>query len=226
METNDELLPQLTLASDCDAVILAGGEKPDTPFTLQALGAAKRIVCCDGAYRTLISLAPTKSDFYVVGDGDSLTQEEKDALGTRFHHVAEQADNDLTKGIRFAAAQGWKRLLILGATGHREDHTIANLSLLLRYNLSMNLQVSMLTNYGLFQVFSGLSAIKAFPKQQISIFNIDCRHLSSEGLQYSAYPYAELWQGTLNEAQDRNFFIDADGHFLLFFLAGKKSPDN
>lgn len=226
METNDELLPQLTPVCDCDAVILAGGEKPDSPFTLQALGAAKHIICCDGAYRTLISLTPTKSNFYVVGDGDSLSQEEKNALGTRFHHVAEQTDNDLTKSIRFAVAQGWKRLLILGATGRREDHTIANFSLLLRYNLSMNLQVCMLTNHGLFQVFTGPSTIKSFPKQQISIFNVDCQHLSSEGLQYSAYPYTELWQGTLNEAQANHFSINADGHFLLFFLAGKKSPDN
>src|SRR3712207_9443143 len=90
-----------------------------------------------------LSLHDALRSFTVVGDGDSLSKDLKAQLN--FIHVTEQEDNDLTKATRhYASLAGTKpgsRVAFLAATGKREDHTLANISLLLRYYREFNLQL-------------------------------------------------------------------------------------
>ena len=116
----DARLPQLELIRPWDAVILAAGDFPSSARALQALREAPHLVCCDGAWEGLRD-AGLKAD-RVIGDGDSLTAADKAELGETFVHISEQESNDLTKAVRYASAQGWTRLLLLGATGKREDN--------------------------------------------------------------------------------------------------------
>jgi len=220
MEENDvQLLPQLIRLPKRDAVILAAGDFPSSSLALETLRKVPHIVCCDGAYRQL-HLSGMEADA-VVGDGDSLTTEEKVNLKQLLHLVPEQETNDLTKAVRYALSQGWHRLLIMGATGKREDHTLGNLSLLAHYQAE-GLDVALLTDHGLFCVCQGSGTYASFPSQQISVFNLSSRVLSSRGLVYDCYPFEEIWQGTLNEAQNTEFSIQADGCYVIFFLAGSK----
>ena len=46
-------------------------------------------------------------------------------------HVTEQETNDLNKAFRYCLANGWTDIVILGATGKREDHTLGNIGLLM-----------------------------------------------------------------------------------------------
>jgi len=212
----DARLPQLELIRPWDAVILAAGDFPSSARALQALREAPHLVCCDGAWEGLRD-AGLKAD-RVIGDGDSLTAADKAELGETFVHISEQESNDLTKALRYASAQGWTRLLLLGATGKREDHTLGNISLLVRYN-RMGLRTAMLTDRGLFIIGQSDAEYTACKGQQISVFNIDCCHLSSEGLVYPVRPFDHLWQGTLNEAQGETFRLQADGCYLLYCVA-------
>ena len=67
-----------------------------------------------------------------------------------------------------------------------------------------------------FVVAEGESEFASFKGQQVSIFNMNCNALSSEGLLWQAYPYRQWWQGTLNEAAGDSFMLKGDGLYLVY----------
>ena len=193
-----------------DAVILADGEQPEHEVPLRLLQEAPYIVCCDGAIQ--------RCDWAdaVVGDGDSIPSWAREKYECVFHQEAEQEDNDLTKATRFCLSKGFRRLVYLGATGRREDHTLGNISLLVRYARELGVNPLMATNYGWFVPANGDCTFASFLGQQVSLFNFGCTQLRTEGLRYDGYPFRQWWQGTLNEATADHFRITADGDYLVF----------
>ena len=192
--------------NEFDAVILANGAFPTADEPLRLLREARFVVCCDGAARHWPQCDA------IVGDGDSVPEDLRD----RLIQIEEQEDNDLTKATRYCLKQGWHRIAYLGATGKREDHTLGNISLIVRYFLEMGVEPLMVTDYGWFVVANGDSEFESFPGQQVSIFNVNCQHLTSEGLKWQSYPYRQFWQGTLNEALSTVFRFHADGCYLVY----------
>ena len=189
-----------------DAVIVANGEFPTHTVPLAVLQEATHVVACDGAVRNVPQAE------VVVGDGDSIPA----AYRERLIQVDEQEDNDLTKATRYCLAQGWHRIAYLGATGKREDHTIGNISLLMRYYRTMGVDGVMLTNHGVFTPAQGRQTFESFEGQQVSIFNFGSTKIVSEGLRWQSYGYEEWWQGTLNEAVGDSFTLEADGYYLVY----------
>ena len=189
-----------------DAVILANGAFPTHPNPQKVLYGADRVVACDGAIKTFPSAD------VVIGDGDSVPAMYHD----RLIKVEEQEDNDLTKATRYCLQQGWRNIAYLGCTGKREDHTIGNISLLMRYFREYQVEGVMFTDHGYFVPAKGDMTFESFPHQQVSIFNFGCHALSSEGLKWQCYPTTEWWQGTLNESLGSSFTIHADGFYLVF----------
>lgn len=222
MNTND-VLPQLPAESYFDAVILANGDYPSDSLSRRMLEHAPYVICCDGAFRAY--MAEGHRPDAIIGDGDSTTPEERALTKGLFHYVSEQEDNDLTKAVRFALSEGRKHLLLLGATGKREDHTLGNIALLNHY-FHQDIDAAMLTGHGLFRMYKGDHTFKSFPGQQVSVFNFGSTRMRSENLKYPLYPLTELWQGTLNEAMGEHFSIHADGCYLLFFVKGHKTIHN
>ena len=194
-----------------DAVVLAEGEQPRHDIPLQLLHNAPYVVCCDGAIQYCDRANA------VVGDGDSIPAWAKEKYQGIFHREEEQADNDLTKATRFCLQQGFKRIVYLGATGRREDHTLGNVSLMVRYAREMGVEPVMATNHGWFVPAHGEVCFDSFKGQQVSIFNFGCTVLkTNDGLLYDGYPFSSWWQGTLNEATADHFRIVADGDYLVF----------
>lgn len=187
-----------------EAVILANGTFPTHEVPLAVLKSARHLVCCDGA-------AIPQADV-VIGDGDSVPEE----FRSRLILVDEQEDNDLTKATRYCLQQGWHRIAYLGCTGKREDHTLGNISLLMRYYRELGVEGLMFTDHGFFTPAQGDQTFDAQPGQQVSIFNFGCTHIDSEGLKWNSYAYREWWQGTLNEALSTHFTLRADGYFLVY----------
>ena len=194
------------LQFDYDAVILADGDFPVADVPLRLLREAPYVVCCDGASRHWPQCDA------IVGDGDSVPDE----LRHRLIQVDEQDDNDLTKATRHCISRGLRRIVYLGATGRREDHTLGNISLIARYHQDFGLSVLMATDYGWFVPAYATCVFNSVSGQQVSLFNVSCRQLTSKGLKWDAYPYQQLWQGTLNEALGETFTIEADGEYLIF----------
>jgi thiamine pyrophosphokinase len=189
-----------------DAVILANGTFPSHPIPLGILHHAVHLIACDGA----IKMVPQAEA--VVGDGDSVPT----AYHDRLIRIEEQEDNDLTKATRYCLAQGWRRIAYLGCTGKREDHTLGNIGLLMRYYREMGVEGWMFTDHGVFTPAHGDRTFPSVAHQQVSIFNFGCRHIYSEGLRWNSYAYEEWWQGTLNEAAGDHFSFSADGYYLVF----------
>ena len=206
--------PLITASSTFDAVILCDGDYPSHPIPLSILRHARYLVCCDGAGMNHILHGGTPDA--IVGDGDSLPQDFKRRYADILHIVNEQEDNDQTKATRFCLAQGCRNIAYLGSTGRREDHTLSNIALCVRYMKDMHLDVTMVTDNGYFSPASGTSVFESFPRQQISIFNFGSRQLEGEGFKWNPYPYKELWQGSLNEAVGNEVTIHADCDYLLF----------
>ena len=189
-----------------EAVIVAAGSFPAHPVPLGILRRAPHIVACDGA----VSSVPEAEA--VVGDGDSVPA----SFAQRLVRIDEQEDNDLTKATRYCLEQGWRDIAYLGATGRREDHTLGNISLLMRYYRDFGIRCLMFTDYGFFTPAQGHRTFDAFAGQQVSIFNFGSTRLASTGLKWNSYAYGQWWEGTLNQSVGDHFSLDADGFYLVF----------
>ena len=191
-----------------DAVIVAGGEFPTAPQPLEILQGAQYVVCCDGAADRYIATGHVPDA--IVGDGDSISAENRGKFAQLLHIITEQESNDQTKAVRFLMEHGKRRIAIVGATGRREDHTIGNISLLIEYARA-GCDVRSFTDHGVFIPCNGTTTHKCRKGQQVSIFSITARDLSAEGLLYPIYDFNNWWQGTLNECTGEEFTIHAEG---------------
>ena len=196
-----------------DAVIVAGGEFPTAPQPLEILQSAPFVVCCDGAADRYIATGRVPDA--IVGDGDSISAENREKFAHLLHIISEQESNDQTKAVRYLLEHGMRRIAIVGATGRREDHTIGNISLLIEYARKGS-EVCSFTDHGVFVPCNGTTTHKCRKGQQVSIFSITARDLSAEGLLYPIYDFNNWWQGTLNECTGDEFTIKATGEYLLF----------
>ena len=201
-----ESYPLIHKIGDFDAVILANGDFPQAEMPLDLLSRAPFVCACDGA----VNHYPQADA--IVGDGDSVPE----SLRNRLIRIDEQEDNDLTKATRYCLSKGMRRIVYLGATGQREDHTLGNISLMVRYRQEMGAEPLLASDYGWFVVAESESEFASFKGQQVSIFNMTCNALSSEGLLWQAYPYRQWWQGTLNEAAGDSFMLKGDGLYLVY----------
>lgn len=196
-----------------DAIILANGDYPSADVPVQLLKEAPYVVCCDGGANEYIEKGYTPD--IIIGDGDSLSEENRRLYADLIHHNPDQETNDQTKAIQFLLSQGKKRIAIVGATGKREDHTIGNISLLMEY-MRMGVEVCMYTDYGVFVPCKDTCVFECRPGQQVSIFNFTAKGLKSKGLAYPTYDFTSWWQGTLNRCTDASFTIEAEGEYLVF----------
>ena len=109
-------------------VIVADGSFPVHEIPLGYLEKASKIVCCDGSAESLIK-AGFEPDA-IVGDMDSLSAELAGKYKDKIFRDSGQDTNDLTKAVTWCTKKNYTDLVIVGATGKREDHTLGNISLL------------------------------------------------------------------------------------------------
>ena len=199
------------------AVILANGRFPFSSLPLGYLDNADHIICCDGSVTGLVDygLEPDA----IAGDLDSVPASLKRKYADRLFYYGDQDTNDLTKAVRYCLAKEITDLVILGATGLREDHTLGNISLLADY--AESLSVKMVTDYGIIIPVEPGVKVGSRPGQQVSVFAVDPGiRVTSKGLKF---PLKDLelrnwWMGTLNECTGEDFILDFSGGRILVFL--------
>jgi len=200
-------------------VILADGEYPVHPEPLGLIKEANEIICCDGSAGRLVSEGVIPDA--IVGDMDSLSDELKERFSSIIHKDDCQETNDLTKAFRYAALAGADKIIILGATGLREDHTLGNISLLSMYQMTSEIPVEMWTDHGVFYAINKNSSFNSYPGCQISVFALDCGvRIESNGLKFPLHNviFDSWWKGTLNECTSDTFslkFINP-GRVIIF----------
>lgn len=195
-----------------EAVVLANGDYPTNPLPLKVLAEAPYVVCCDGGADEYIRRGHTPD--VIIGDGDSLSEENRTKHADILHRISDQETNDQTKAVHYLMAQGKRRIAIVGATGKREDHTLGNLSLLIDY-MRAGGEVRTYTDYGIFIPCQGTRTFPCHPGQQISIINFNACKLHGKGLVYPLSDFTNWWQGTLNECTGTEFTVEAEGEYLI-----------
>jgi len=198
-------------------VIVADGNFPVHAIPLGYLRNAGRIICCDGSAEDLM-----KAGFIpgaIVGDMDSLDHSIAGRFNDRIFLDPGQETNDLTKAVNWCTERGYRDLVILGATGKREDHTIGNISLLIEYAKDAN--VKMVTDTGILMALTGSSSILSFAGQQVSVFSVDPEtEVTSDGLKYplDRKKMENWWVATLNESLGESFRLEFKNGRMILYL--------
>jgi len=200
-----------------EAVILANGTFPTHQLALSFLQKEHFLICCDGAVNELLRRGGVPN--LIIGDLDSISEDLKEKYQDILIHNADQSNNDLSKAVNWCVQNNFDAINIIGATGKREDHTIANIALLTEYQ--KKLKVKMYTDTGFFTAITKSSKFISYKGQQVSIFSlIPNLEISSENLKY---PLQKLklkswWMGTLNESLANSFsiFFDKEAAVLVY----------
>ena len=198
-------------------VIVADGNFPSHEVPLGYLSEADIIVCCDGSAENTVNAGFIPDA--IVGDMDSLSTDLARRFADRIHADNNQETNDLTKAVTWCSQKGYNDIVIVGATGKREDHTVGNISLLAEYCRYLN--VRMVTDTGIFLPFSRSCKIDTYPGQQASVFSINPEtEITSTGLRYPLVrkKLKNWWEATLNEAEGDQIELDFANGLVLVFL--------
>ena len=190
-----------------NCVVVANGSFPQTALPLRHMHEASDVIACDGAIEALDKAGITPAA--IVGDLDSIPSCFRERYADRIHIVEDQEINDLTKSVRFAHRSGEQEVLILGATGLREDHTLGNISLLMDY-APLFRRIEMLSDYGIFTPLRQTTTLASDPGTQVSLFSLaPSGTISTTGLRWPIRDrqLTAWWQGTLNEATGDNFTV-------------------
>jgi thiamine pyrophosphokinase len=111
-------------------------------------------------------------------------------------------------------------VVILGATGHREDHTLGNISLMAEYLKEADVRI--ITDHGIFLPAGNGEVVSSLPGQQVSLFTPDVSaEIDSEGLKYplAGRRLTNWWRGTLNEATGTGFILRYNSNYpVIVFI--------
>jgi len=113
-------------------VLLTGGTVNNLHWLAGVLTKADRLICVDSGakYAAALGMVP----HVIVGDMDSIDHSVLDGFRRQGvvikDYPAEKDDTDTALGLAVALADSPDEIIILGATGTRFDHTLANVHLL------------------------------------------------------------------------------------------------
>jgi len=145
-------------------IILANGLFPSSSTPLEILENAGTVICTDGAINKLESLG--LMPHIIIGDLDSMDSNIE--FKGLIVHDTNQSNTDLEKSLDWAIANNIKKLTILGATGLREDMTIANHYILFDYY--DKLELKMVSDYQTVTCHTGKKIFNSTIGTNVSLF--------------------------------------------------------
>ena len=198
-----------------NVVIICDGAFPKTEYPRYLIRTADFIICCDGALKKFLRASVSifgekRLPDVVVGDMDSLSPALRRRYSDIIVQIDEQEHNDQTKAFRWALENvpGISQIYILGATGEREDHTIGNVSLLMEYARTYDLEgmgigVEMISDHATIFAATDTFEMDCGEGRRVSIFSPDnSLRIRSEGLEWPTDEviFDNWWKATLNRA--------------------------
>lgn len=198
-------------------VILAAGDFPHGEVARALLDAASEVICCDGAAEEYCATGAVP--VAVVGDFDSLSEELCLRLADRLHHRPDQDVNDLWKALSLAIERGAQEVVVLGAFGRREDHSIGNLMLCAARMNEVTIHV--VGDRGAFEFIDCDSTFESYAGEQVSLFTLSpATEIATDGLRYEPPQnhLSAMWQGVSNESLGAQFTIRTNGQTIVYRL--------
>lgn len=195
-------------------VILAAGDYPKKKSRAhKLLESATRVVACDGAALKYIKDFG-KGPEIVIGDMDSFRGAEDVTLyHSNLIHIADQDTNDLSKAIDFCRARGWDDIIVVGATGKREDHSTANIF------LALDKRVMLVSEFGIFSPIEDRLELKLKIGTTVSIFAPDPKtKVKSVGLEWPLdnHKFTNLYSAALNRTNAEKITLNTNRPILVY----------
>lgn len=198
-------------------LIVANGEQPTSPQHWNRIKRADPLVCTDGAANWLIENSVTPD--VVVGDLDSISDEIRAGLAHDvIHHIGSQENTDLEKALEYVIDQGYEVATIIGATGKREDQTLANLYLVAKYADKIHIQL--LTNYSTIEAITGDFIARVEKGQSISLMPVGkVEGVTTSGLEFPLHdePLGTGTRGVSNRALAEKIHVSVRSGVVLIF---------
>lgn len=236
MQNFKSLLQHIHSIAINNHIIVANGAFPKRKYLRELIANAHTLIACDGAIHNLLKYEYVPN--YIIGDCDSLSLELRQIYAKQVIVGHDQNTNDLTKAMQFVLKKlKLNTIIILGATGLREDHTLANIALLAYYynlmgkdkvgtsedgtKLFSASRLAMISDYGIFTVHCGKTVLKTIKGQQISLFSPDINNrITCHELKWPLdnYQLTNLYSGTLNEATADQLYITSTHPVIVYRL--------
>lgn len=166
------------------AIIIANGETPSKQVVNYLLRKGyDTVIAADGGLLHCQKLGIVPQ--HIVGDFDSVSPKELDKYRkvSKIKHIARQTDTDLEKAVLYAIKLGITDVAVCGATGFRIDHTLGNLSLLLRFGTKV--QIRIFSKESIIIPVQGVYTFLSRAGETISIFAFEKKtRISTLGLKY------------------------------------------
>jgi thiamine pyrophosphokinase len=158
-------------------LILANGEPPSWQRIHELLENHDLFLATDGAVHKAASLGVYPD--LVTGDFDSISMDVASGQfpNAEFVETLDQSHTDLEKAVQVAIDRGATFVTIAGATGGRIDHTLGNLSLLIRFHNQVS--ITLVDNWSETRVISGTDdapgewVVAANPGDTIALVTFD-----------------------------------------------------
>lgn len=166
------------------AILLANGDAPKKSLIkkLKAIGYEK-LICADGGANTAYKLKLMPD--IIIGDLDSISEKvysyfEKKVI---IKKIKRQNDTDVEKALKYLISKKFSKVILLGATGNRLDHTFCNLGIVLKY--FEKIDVDIIHENSILTAFKGTMEFDAEIGETISVYGFDNKtKFVSEGLKY------------------------------------------
>jgi thiamine pyrophosphokinase len=199
------------------ALIIANGEPCDDELLGQMLEWSPFVVVLDGAIHKVlnkqIKIDVLLGDFDQSLNIDEITSQQPDI---EVVHTPDQNKTDLEKAIEFVIERGHKAANIVWATGKRADHSITNMTNMVRYKSQIKLVI--IDNHSKIFPING-SFEKWYPqKTPISLIPVgEVLGITTSGLKYNLQDESltlGFRTGNSNEA-------DVDGFVKISYKTGE-----
>lgn len=204
-------------------IIIGNGEFPISPLAIKEIKNNNYdILFCDGAidqflesdFATEINLDRIRA---IIGDLDSISESSRKQFEKKLVVSCEQNTNDLEKAVLYAKSINKNKIIFFAITGKREDHMLANFSLL--FDFMNDFDVSCFTNTGKFIGFKNKITLESYPGQNCSVFADNKNtEVSCEELKWPLknHKFQNLWQGSLNISTSSKLNFHCTGKAIIF----------
>ena len=163
------------------AVLVANGEKPVSNYAKQLIKEINLKICVDSNLSIFREL-DIEPDI-IIGDLDTVDINKSSSKSTIVNEE-DQNKTDLEKSLDYCIAQNIKDIYIIGATGERDDHSLANIMIAQQYSDTLNIE--MISNF--FQIFfvNGSKEILEKKSRNLSMISLIADNkITTSGLEYN-----------------------------------------
>lgn len=204
--------------SSIHAVVVANGELPGHKLLKDAVAAASLVIAADGGSNHCFyhNIVPD----IIIGDLDSARVPE--GYNGEVILDPDQETNDLEKALYLCLLRNVNSVDILGATGNRTDHTLKNLSVLMRFYRKFS-SIRILDESGYMVLVDQSFTFDVSVGTQVSLVPMNGRvdGITTHGLKWSLNGEAlenGVRDGTSNEAVSTRVSISVKNGFLLVIV--------